>query len=315
MKYKLRFFVFLFLIIATGLTLSACTLENSSKTEEKGKLQVAATIFPVYDIMRQVGGENISASLILPPGASPHTFDPTPSQVADLKKADIVFMVGAGIDGWALDLLASNSQAKIVDLSGEVILRPFIHEEHEEGEYGEEENHEHGDLDPHYWLDPENAKMIADKVAQELIILDENQTDEYTSRAFAFKEEINRSLLLWQERLNGFSNRKLAVFHDAWGYFAERFGLEIVATFEPFPGKSPSPQYLIEMQAEIKEHEVKALFIEPQLSSAAAEALAKDLGVEIWRLDPIGGLTGRESYLELINYNIEAVYGALSASK
>ncbi len=307
-RFKLQFFALF--VLAVSMVLTGCSREE--KANNNDKVQAAATIFPVYDILRQVGGDNIELTLILPAGASPHTFDPTPAQIKSVNQAEIFFVVGAGVDDWALGLLPTDSKVRIVDLSENINLKPFEHEDHEDEL---EEEHEHGDLDPHYWLDPENAKIIADRIAQELALLDSVNTDEYTANSFKFKEEIDKLLIAWQERLSIFSERSLAVFHDAWGYFAERFGLEIVATFEPFPGKSPSPQYLIEMQEIIKENQVKSLFIEPQLSSEAAESLAKDLKVEIWRLDPIGGFTGKESYLELINYNIEAVYGALSASQ
>ncbi len=311
---KIKFQLFALFVLAASMVLTGCGREEKA---DSGKIRAAATAFPIYDILRQVGGETIEPLMILPAGASPHTFDPTPAQIAAINKAEIFFVIGAGADDWALSILPTDSQVKIIDLSKSIDLRPFEHEEHEEeeAEHEDEKEHEHGDLDPHYWLDPENAKIIADVIASELALLDSGQAQVYVMKAEGFKVEIDESLLAWQELLSVFSNRQLAVFHDAWGYFAERFGLEIVATFEPFPGKSPSPQYLIAMQEKIKANKVKALFIEPQLSSEAAEALAQELGVEIWQLDPIGGLPGKESYLELIDYNVRAIYGALLASQ
>lgn len=298
MNKRFKFYLFALFILAVSMVLTGCSREEKADND---KIQVATTIFPVYDILRQVGGDNIEPMLILPAGASPHTFDPTPAQVAAINKAEIFFVIGAGADDWALGLLPTDASIKIIDLSESITLRPF--------------EHENGDLDPHYWLDPENAKIIADRIAQELALLDSVKADEYTVKSSDFKSLIDESLILWQERLSSLPVRQLVVFHDAWGYFAERFGLEIVATFEPFPGKSPSPQYLIEMQETIRENSVKALFIEPQLSSGAAESLASELEVLISRLDPIGGFSETNSYLELIDYNIEAVYAALSSGQ
>ena len=310
-----RAFQFIFLILfalAISIFLPGCSRQE---VEDSGKITAAATTFPIYDILRQVGGDKIEPILILPPGASPHTFDPSPAQIAALNQAEIFFISGAGLDDWALSIIEADKQAKLVDLSQDIALSPFEHEEREEGEELGEEDHGHEGLDPHYWLDPENAKIMAEAIARELALLDASQAQFYADRASDFKAEIDQKFIAWQELLSVFYKRQLAVFHDAWGYFAKRFGLEIVATFEPFPGKSPSPQELITMQTEIKENQVKALFIEPQLSSEAAEALAQDLGVEIWRLDPLGGTTGKESYLELIDYNIQAIYGALLTSQ
>lgn len=318
MNKKFRFQFFALFILTVSMVLAGCSREEKA---ERGKIKVAATTFPIYDILRQVGGENIEPLLVLPAGASPHTFDPSPAQIAAINKAEIFFVIGVGVDDWALTMLPTDDSVKVIDLSKNISLRPFEHEEHEEeheeeeGEEGLEDDHKHGDLDPHYWLDPGNAKIIADRIAQELSILDSAKTDEYTTRSVDFQRLVDESLVLWQERLSYLPGRKLAVFHDAWGYFADSFGLEIVAIFEPFPGKSPSPKYLIEMQSDIRENNVKALFIEPQLSSEAAEALASELGVTISRLDPIGGFPETNSYLELINYNIEAVYAALSSGE
>lgn len=294
-----RAFQFIFLILFAliiSIFLPGCSRQEIA---DQGKIKVAATTFPVYDILRQVGGDRINPVLILPAGASPHTFDPTPAQIAAVNQAEIFFVVGAGIDDWALGLLPANRQVKVVDLSKDISLRQLEHE----------------GLDPHYWLDPENAKIMAGRIAQELALLDVANSQEYKDRTVDFQAAIDNAIISWQTRLSALPTRQIAVFHDAWGYFAERFALDIVATFEPFPGKAPSPQYLISIQEEIKNNQVKALFIEPQLSSEAAEALAQELGVKISRLDPIGGFPETDSYLDLINYNIEAIYGALLASQ
>jgi len=108
-----------------------------------------------------------------------------------------------------------------------------------------------------------------------------------------------------------FKTKNIVVFHDAWGYFADHFGLTVVGTFEPFPGQEPTPQYLKELQVAVKDYNIKALFAEPQLSQDSIKTLAKDLGVDIKVLDPTGGVEGRMSYIEMMDFNVNNVYELL----
>jgi len=107
-------------------------------------------------------------------------------------------------------------------------------------------------------------------------------------------------------------DKKMITFHDAWAYFAEEFGLEIVGTFEPFPGKQPTPRYLAELQDVARRNKVKAVFSEPQLSDQAIASFVKDIGLELYVLDPLGGIEGRDSYIKLLTYNTDVIVEALS---
>lgn len=286
--------------------------EGATRNNQGGKIKVAATIFPLYDILKNVGGEKIETFLILPPGASPHTYEVSPAKVKETQDVSLLFTIGAGVDSWAEKLIQKDN-IKLVNLGESVSLRPFKVQGHDhEGEHDDEHNNDHGDLDPHYWLSPENAILMAKVISTELSSLDPENKEYYEVNARNFVNALTAKNLEWQGKIAQLNKKELVVFHDAWGYFADYFGLTIVATFEPFPGKTPTPQYLIKLQQEVKEEGVTSLFVEPQLSREAVSTLAQDLGVEVATLDPIGGLDGRNSYLDLINYNINNIYQALS---
>lgn len=310
---KNKFFIFsVFVVLIFSLTLSACT-KPELKINQSAEVTVAATIFPLYDILRQVGGEKVEAILLLPPGSSPHTFEITPSQVKSLQRADFLLTIGANLDDWALTLASNAAQAQVVSLDEVVALRPFAEHEEEDEEHAEDEDeYEHGDFDPHYWLDPSNAQLIAVYLATMLSEFNPENNDYYQTRAQNFIAALNEKESKWQIQLDELENRNLLVFHDAWYYFAEYFNLNIVGSFEAFPGKSPSPKYLQDLQDKIKNNNVKAVFIEPQLSAEVASALASDLAIKIYTLDPIGGGSGRNSYIELIEYNVATILEALS---
>ncbi len=306
--------IFSFLLVGT-LILSGCASKQSVKETENGeKIKVAATIYPLYDIVKTIGGEKIDPILILPPGSSPHTYEASPAQVKEMQNVKLFFTIGAGVDVWAESIAKAVNGAKIIDLDQYVTLKPFEHQEHEHEESTtetEEHEHEHGSMDPHYWLSPDNAKIMAEQVAQRLSIIDPSNQTYYDSQTQNFINELSAKDTEWKNKISELNKKELVVFHDAWGYFANHFGLKIVATFEPFPGKTPSPQYLIDLQEKVKEHNITALFVEPQLSKEAITTLASDLKIKVDILDPLGGIDERNSYINMIDYNINNIYEAL----
>lgn len=279
---------------------------NGLEKKQDNRIKVAATIFPLYDLVRNIGGEKIEAILILPPGASPHTYEISAAKVKEMQTVKTLFTIGAGVDFWA-EKLAQGDDIKVISLDKSVILVPFKIQGHEHEGKNEKEG-----LDPHYWLSPDNAVIMAQKITKELSSLNPENEKYYQDNLQKFISALEVKNIEWKNKLGQLNKKELVVFHDAWGYFADYFGLEIVATFEPFPGKTPTPKYLIKLQKEVEENNIKSLFVEPQLSKEAISTLAQDLGVGVAILDPIGGLDDRNSYLDLINYNIINIYSALS---
>lgn len=292
----------------------AFTKNDKAENNQASKVKVAATIFPLYDLVRSIGGEKVEAIIILPPGASPHTYEVSPAKVKETQDINLLFTIGAGVDSWA-EKLIQEDDVRVVSLEESVSLKPFKvqgHDNEDEHEDEHEHEHEYGDLDPHYWLSPNNAILMVQKISIELSLLDPENSHYYLRNADNFISELEVKNAEWEDKISKLNRKELVVFHDAWGYFADYFGLEIVATFEPFPGKTPTPQYLIKLQEEVKENNINSLFVEPQLSKEAISTLAQDLGVEVAILDPIGGLAERDNYLDLISYNVNNIYNALN---
>ena len=306
-KILIQFSTFIFIGV---LCLSACSINNNTKsnqndvgssqtqseTNEVNKIKVATTIFPLYDLVQEIGGEKVETILLLPPGASPHAFEISPQKVKDLAGSQLLFMIGLKLDDWAINLVNKTNDVKVVDLSTAVELQTLT-----------EEGDEAGDFDPHYWLSPQQAKLIVNQIAKELGVVDEANSEYYLVRAQSYQQKIEEKITVWQSTLAKMENKNLVVFHDAWGYFASDFNLNIVANLEPFPGKSLSPKYLEEINKIIKQYQVKILFVEPQLAINIAQTFAQDLGLEIRVLDPLGGLDNRDSYLSLIEYNVNEI--------
>lgn len=302
-------FFIIFIVIALSAALSAVLFYPGDKeaVRDAGRPVVSATIFPLYDIARNVAGDSVEVSLILPSGASPHTFEPSPSTLKAISRSDLVFAIGHGLDSWT-ESLAEGTDARIVltdrgiDARSAEGLSGHGHEE-EEGSHG------YGPTDPHYWLDISNAATIAATIADEL-------ASEYPHLGRDFMRNrdvyVSRLDLLYDElkaRVAEAEDHRMVTLHNAWFYFAESLGLEIVGTFEPSAGREPTPKYLAELMHAVEEAGVSVIYAEPQLSEKSIRAFTEDLGLSLGILDPLGGVAGRESYEDLMRYNVSVIVG------
>jgi ABC-type Zn uptake system ZnuABC Zn-binding protein ZnuA len=267
-------------------------------------VKVAATIFPVYDIARQVAGGSVDVVLLLPPGASPHTFEPTPAAVRNLAGARTLFVIGHGLDDWAARTARGAGVTHIVPVDNRISLRQLSQDSSDAGRQA---------LDPHYWLSIANGMMIARTVAAEIEHLIPEQRDEIERALAGYVMNLEAADSEIRRLLANPPTRRIATLHDAFGYFAAAYNLDIVATFEPFPGKEPGPRFIQEFQRKVRDAAIRVLFSEPQLSVDAIRPIARDAGVTISVLDPIGGVPGRESYVALMLFNAHQVATTLQA--
>jgi zinc transport system substrate-binding protein len=280
--------------------------------------KVAASIFPLYDLVRNVAGERVEVVLLLPPGANPHTFEPKPSDIRMVTGTDAVFYIGHALDDWSLGMSSAAGVSKTVrtDAYVELLMGTAHSHEHETitQEQEDQEDADHHDeeiVDPHYWLSVSNAISMVGQIEEELSLLYPEYSSEFQNNAAAYIGKLETLDEYVHTQLSGQSSTQIATFHNAWSYLAHEYGLEIVVTFEEFSGEEPTPAYLTEFQNEIREHGVTVIFAEPQSSVAPLEPIAQDLGVTISQLDDIGGVSGRESYVDLIRYNVTQIVGSL----
>lgn len=279
---------------------------------EDSKLVVAASIFPLADIARQVGGDKVEVITILAPGMSEHTYEPTPAAVKNVQKAVMFIKIGYGLDDWTDKIAQSVDESlPIKDVSAGIMLREA------EEEHGDEEEEKGAGrpegLDPHYFLQLENGARIANTIAGFYSAADSKNAATYRANADRYAKALREEDVRLKQQFAALPNKKIVTFHDAWHYFAEHYSLEIAGTFEPFPGREPSPQYLADFIKQVREDNIKVLLTEPQFSSEAISQVAADLGVRLGVLDPIGGMSPQTSnYLDLIKTNAVTIIAALS---
>jgi zinc transport system substrate-binding protein len=283
------------------------------------KLRVIASIYPVADMVQQVGGDHVDVTFVLPAGASPHTFEPKPSLVKKISSARIFFRIGAGLEFWAEKFidLAGPGLTTIVLSEGVSLIHTAGH--HHENKTGDPHdgsyisNHESRVANPHIWLDPAIAKSMVNKITAVLCEVDHQHLTYYKLRGQNYLNDMDKLDRLIKVKVAKFNTKKYVSFHASWVYFARHYGLEPVGIIEASPGRNPTPIQIKNIVAMIKRDHIRAVFAEPQLNPRAAEVIAREAAVNVLLLDPLGGpnLKGRSTYIDLIKYNLNVMQEAM----
>ena len=277
---------------------------------DSGPPLVVATIFPVADLVAQVGGDAVRVQTLLPPRASLHTWEATPAQVRSLSHAQAYVTVGGGLDGWLEEFGADLPTLRTLRLTDGMRLRRA------DAAHAGEETGVEGSGDPHVWLDPILVRdEILPRIAALLVEIVPARRGELQARAAAVADSLTaldgeiRRLLAGRQR-SGF-----VATHDAWAYFAERYGLEAIGNLYEGPGHEPSAKALAGIVDAARTAGLTTVLTEPQLSESAARALAAELDADVVQVDPLGGSgqAGREGYLDLMRFNARAFARALGA--
>lgn len=236
------------------------------------------TILPQKNIVQKVGGERVKLNVLIPPGQSPETYSLLPAQMGQLQRADIYFQAGLLFEQSILSRLKdSNLKLKVCDMSSGI-------KEYEISN-GDNHGHFHGEMDPHIWMDPENAGVMAENIKLSLGQSDPEGKEFYAQNCRYFKKELALLDKKISKKLSPFKGRSFYVFHPAFGYFASAYGLKQVAIQSG--GKSPSPRHIAGIIKKARRDSIKTIFVQPQFSSKSALTVASSLGGKVVYIDPL----------------------------
>jgi len=271
-----------------------------------GEIKVVASITPLADFVKQVGGNKVDVVLLLPPGASPHTYEPTPKVIHEISKSKIFFKIGSGLEFWADRMIkAASSKIAVVDSSEGVDLIKDTFHSHAIS------HDDHEIADPHIWLDPIICIEIIAKIETALSKADPSNALYYRINATAYREKLRKLDKEIEEKTKAFRTREYVTFHPAWNYFSRRYGLKVAAVIEEGPGKEPTPKHIRRIIGDLKKLSTRVVFAEPQFSPKVAETIAGEAGARVFFLDPIGGQKHKETYIEMMKYNLSIMEKAL----
>lgn len=283
------------------------------------KLNVVATTADLAAIAQAIGGREVEITTLARPAEDPHFVDARPSFIVKLARADALIHGGAELESaWLSPLLAGARNAKIISAAkGDIRCCEGV----QMLEVPEELDRSKGDIhaagNPHFMVDPANARIVAKHIAEAFGQLDPPQAQFYAANLRAFTERLDARMKVWQETLAPFKGARLVAYHNSWPYFARRFGLEINLFLEPKPGIPPSASHLAAVIARMKEQQVRVILHDPYLDRRTATTVAKATGATIVNVTQYpGGVKGSEAgYLGMMDYLVNAVAKALAANK
>lgn len=326
----------LFILILTAVSLAACgDDDSSSRKKENQPLTIYTTVYPLMDFTEKIGGEHVEGDTILPPGADSHTFEPDTKQMIDVAEADGFLYSSKEFESYAgkISDAVEAEDVKILEAAEGINLDSHVHqqdegahedeEEHKEDGHDDEEEghdstdgHEHGDHDPHVWLDPVRSIQLAENIKDFLIDLKPQEKETFEANFENLKKELQALDTAFHEELETLPHNKIIVSHAAYGYWEQAYGLEQIAVSGLSPTEEPSQKQLEQIIETAEANELKYVLFEQNVTPKIAEVVQKEINGEALRLHNLSVLTEEdiengEDYFSLMNQNLEVLKKAL----
>ena len=274
-----------------------------------GKVKVVTSTSDLAAITREVGGNMVKVESIARGNQDPHYIEVLPSHMLKVMRADIYLKVGMELDLWADKIIGGsrNKDLVIVDCSENIKAQ-----EVPAGKVDASMGDIHRFGNPHYWLDPLNGSVIAESIVRALSLKDPENTAKYEDNLRIFVEAITKFQESWAVKYADLKGVELIYYHNTWAYFNHRFGLQVLDFVEPKPGIMPTPNHVDHLVKLIQNKQLKVLAMEPSFSDKAPNYLVQKTDIKIVKLAPsVGALVGADTYLEMIQYNLDALQSAL----
>jgi zinc transport system substrate-binding protein len=273
---------------------------NTAQPQKSDRINVVVSIQPQLEYVEKIGSERITASAMIPPGASPHTYEPLPSQITSLATADIYAEVGSGVEfelAWLDKLTATNSKMLLVDCSrGIDLIKTGEHQNNDGDEH-------HGAYDPHIWVSPQNAIIMAQNIKDGLKTSDPTNSDLYENNFFIYRQELMEVDSNIRASLGQLENKSFITYHPSFAYFARDYGLDVITIEEE--GKEPSAADITRLIETGKEKNIKIVVTSPQFNPQSAQTVAREIGGNTVEIDVLSA-----NYIENLKYLISVMVKA-----
>jgi zinc transport system substrate-binding protein len=265
------------------------------------KISVVITIPPLYLLAHAVTGDSASIEMLLAAELGPHDFALSPRELKKLAKADAVIFNGLGLEPWLGKITESMGNKRPATIEASAGINPI------------QSNKSSVSVNPHVWLDPVLAMKQVENIRDGLSAIDPENAPSYRANAAECIRTLNQLHNEIAGSVAGISRRKIVTLHDAFGYFARRYGFEVVAVVQPNAGREPTPQQLRQLREIIKRENLRVIFTEPRASSKILDSLVSELHLNVAMLDTMeSGTPSRRSYVEVMRGNLSSLVKALN---
>ena len=284
-------------------------------TDAAAAVDVVATTQDLAALVQEVGGDRVKVEAMARGYQDPHFVEPKPSFILRLHGADMLVVVGRELEiGWLPPLITQSRNAKIqpgapgyLDASLNVRILDIP-----TGQITRAMGDVHPQGNPHYWLDPQNGRKIAQAIQQKLSQLDPDGAATYAQRYADFDRRLGEAEKRWDALVAPYKGVKVVTYHRSWPNFAERFGLDVVGYVEPKPGIPPSPAHTLDLIQAMKQQGIKIIIVEPYFDLKTPTAIARDTGATVLVLSPsVGGSKEASSYISLFDYDVSQLVAAI----
>ena len=325
MKEKVAFLVTLVLIFS-AITAVLIKVTNPEKNRKDGKIEVVATLFPQYDFAKQIGGDKVNVTLLLPSGAESHTYEPTPQDMVTVNNSDLFVYTGKEMEPWADNLIAGmKNDINVLDLSTTVDLinveefeEAHEIEEHEE-EHEHESEHEHNhSYDPHIWLNPLYAIKMVKAIEDQLCVLDPENKEYYKNNATKYINQIKELDRQFEETVENSNTQKIAFGGAfAYAYFVERYNLDFATAYQACgENAEPSTTQIKDVIDYINDNKLPVIFYKEYTNGNVARTISESTGAKMLVFNTVHNPSKEElqngaTYLSIMTQNLENLKQAL----
>jgi zinc transport system substrate-binding protein len=335
-------FISLGIILVLSIFLASCNTQqqtstpNQNETTQQEKvetLKIYTTLYPLEDFVKNIGGEYVEVEGVMPPGADAHTFEPTTKQMMSIAEADAFIYNGLGMEPFAEKMAEAlrNEKVKMVEATHDI--ETIVHDEshaqgetqhsdethaHEEEQHSESDphGHDHGDFDPHVWLDPYRSITLAENIKNTLVELKHDTKEEFEKNFESLKTELQKLDEEFHQLADSKENPEMIVSHAAYGYWEEVYGIHQIPVTGLSPSDEPSQKELEKIIQMANEKQIKYILFEQNVTPKVAEIIQKEINAEPLYLHNLESLTKEdrkngEDYFSLMRKNLETLDKAL----
>jgi zinc/manganese transport system substrate-binding protein len=267
------------------------------------EVNVVATTTSIYDLVKEVGGDKVKVDYLCRGDQDPHFLEVMPSYMLKLRKADLVMEIGLDIEKWLPQLIdgSRNTDLKLIDLSADIEKKevPTTKPDASQGDV-----HPYGN--PHYWLDPENIKIMANEITDALTNASPGDASYFKKNLDNYLSAMDKKIAAWKKEMEKLKGKPIVTFHSSWIYFADRFGLKVVGHVEPKPGIPPTPSHNAELIQIIKNSGAKIILMENYYSDNAPNQISRLTDAKVIKVpvEPYG-INNVNSYIQMMDYIID----------
>jgi len=292
-------------------------VSNSAPSVAK-KLNVVTTTPDFAALAREIGGDAVEVTALAKPTEDPHFVDPKPSLLVTLNRADVLIEGGAELElGWLPPLLDNARNARIAaGLPGRVVASQGIRMLEVPSTFDRSKGDIHALGNPHFTIDPLNAKIIAANIAEHFAQVDPQAAPVFKANLERFDATVDRRLAEWQKQLEPYRGSTLVTYHKDFVYFAARFNLEIVETLEPKPGIAPSPAHLVQVISTMQARKTRVILVQPYQNRKTAETVARQTNAVVLDMpQQPGAIRNTTTYFELMDHLVQTLAAALGGKQ